>query len=178
LTVVRAFRLDEDVDEALRRASEKQGESVNVLANRILRKFIEWDRPAEKMGFVEISRRELVKLMDTQTADQAASLGVWAGSDILEPLVRYLNPSVNVGTFISSLELISRYSNRFTFDHTVEGRKHALVIRHSMGQKWSAFYQGAGSAMLNDLLHINFDSSITDELCSFEFELGVESHDR
>ena len=178
MTVVRAFRLDEDLDEALRRASEEEGESVNVIANRILRRFVEWDRPAGKMGLMEISREELVKLIDAQSTDQARSLGAWVGIDILEPFVRYLHPTVNLGTFIDSLELLARYSNRFEFDHTVEEKKHMLVIRHSMGAKWSAFYEGAASSMLRDLLHINFESSTTDELCSFKFELEAEGHGR
>ena len=177
MTVVRTFRLDQDVDEALKQISEEEGESVNVIANRTLRKFVEWDRPAEKIGMMPMSRQLLIRMMDTQTLDEARSLGSWVGIDIIEPEVRYLHAEMNLDSFIRLLDLLSRYSGRFRFDHTVAGKKHVMVIHHSMGPKWSAFYEGAGSRVLKELLHIDFVSSTTDELCSFEFTLEGSGRD-
>jgi len=179
LTVIRTFRLDQDVDEALKRISEEDGESVNVIANRTLRKFVEWDRLAQKIGMMQISRQELVRMMDTLTVDEARALGSWVGSDTVEPQVRYLNAEINLDTFVRLVDLLARYSGRFKFDHTVAGGKHVMVIHHSMGPKWSAFYEGAGSKVLGELLHIDFVSNVTDELCSFEFTLeGRETSEK
>jgi hypothetical protein len=177
LTVIRAFRLEEDVDEALKKTSEEEGESVNVIVNRTLRKLIEWDRPAGKLGMMQISRQELVRLMDSRTPEEARDEGMWVGTEVFEPAVRYLNPTVEFATVMSSLELLSRYTGRFELTHSVAGRKHLLVIHHSMGANWSAFYEGAGSAVLRDLLRLDCKTSATDELCSFEFELEDEKHE-
>ena len=171
MTVVRAFRLDEDVDGALKKISEEEGESVNVVVNRTLRKFVEWDRPAGKLGMMQISRQELVKMMDSQTPEQAREQGVWVGAEVFEPFVRYLKPDLDFASVIGALDMLSRYSGRFELTHSVAGRKHLVVIRHSMGANWSAFYEGAGSTVLGDLLKLDCKSSSTDELCSFEFEL-------
>jgi len=177
LTVIRTFRLDQDVDEGLKQISEEEGESVNVIANRTLRKFVEWDRPAGKIGMMQISRQELVKLMDTLTVDEARAQGSWVGIDVVEPVVRYLHEEMNLDTFVRLVDLLARYSGRFRFDHTVAGGKHVMVIHHSMGPKWSAFYEGAGSRVLKDLLHIDMVSSTTDEICSFEFTLEGSGRD-
>jgi len=171
LTVIRTFRLDQAVDEALKRISEEEGESVNVIANRTLRKFVEWDRTAEKIGMMQISRQELINMMDTQTVDEARTLGSGVGIDILEPQVRYLHAEMNLDTVVRFIDLFARYSGRFKFDHTVVGKKHVMVISHSMGPKWSAFYEGAGTKVLKELLHIDVITRATDELCSFEFTL-------
>jgi predicted transcriptional regulator len=171
LTVVRAFRLDEDVDDALKKISEEEGESVNVMVNRTLRKFVEWDSLAVKFGMVQITRQELVKMLDSLTLEQAREEGVWVGADVFEPLVRYLQPTEDFASVIGSLELLSRYTGRFDLTHSVAGSKHLVVIHHSMGANWSAFYEGAGSTVLRDLLKLDCKSSTTDELCSFEFEL-------
>jgi ADP-ribosylglycohydrolase len=171
LTVVRAFRLDEDVDEALRKISEEEGESVNATVNRTLRKFVEWDRTAGKFGMMQISRQELVKLMDSITVEQAREQGVWVGAEVFEPFVRYMNPVVDFAAAITSMELISRYTGRFELSHSAAGSKHSLVIHHSMGANWSAFYDGAGSTVLRDLLKLDCKTTTTDELCTFEFEL-------
>ena len=172
MTVVRSLRLDEDVDGALRKISE-EGESVNVIANRTLRKFVEWDRPAEKIGMVQVSRQVLVKLMDAQNLDEAKSLGAWVGIEVMEPFVQYLHTSLSLETLLSSLELLSRYSGRFTFDHQVTGAEHMIFIRHHMGIKWSSFYDGAVTSVLKDLLHIDCESDLTDEFCSFKFRLDA-----
>ena len=114
-------------------------------------------------------------MMDTLTLDEARSLGQWTGTDILEPQTRYLQTEMNLENVIRVVDLLGRYSGRFRFDHTVAGRKHILTIHHDMGPKWSAFYEGAASKVLRDILHIDSAFSATDELCSFEFELpGVD----
>ncbi|HXW37234.1 MAG TPA: hypothetical protein VEJ36_04960 [Nitrososphaerales archaeon] len=170
MTVTRTLRLDDDLEEALLRMSEEEGESVNVLAARSLRRLVEWQRPAEKLGLVTVSPRMLARLMDTQTVDQARELGRWVGKEIWEPYIRYVYRTVTFDIMLQSLDLMSRYSLQFQYDHAVSGGRNVVVLRHSMGIKYSAFYEGALLAVLQGMLKQDMRSSITDELCTIEFQ--------
>jgi hypothetical protein len=63
------------------------------------------------------------------------------------------------------------YTRRFDFEDSVEGRKHLIMLRHSLGLKWSAYY----GRMLTDIfekgLRIRIEQSIGPEACSAKFEL-------
>ena len=174
MTSTRTLRLDDDVEDALKRMSAEEGESVNVIAGRALRKLVEWDRVADKVGMLSLSREMVTRLMATQTLDQARSLGDWVGMDLLGPFAHFTHGAITQDTLLETIELLSRYSRAFVFDKTVSGRSHTWVIRHSMGMKWSAYYQGAAEAVLREVFGVEVKSRITDELCVVEFQLPPE----
>ena len=170
MTVTRTIRLEAELDEALEKLASDGGESVNALLNRTLRKLAEWDRVAEAFGIMGVAQGTLIRLMEAITQDQARELGVWAAREQWEPMMRYMYGQVSVDSVLRSIDLLARNSSRFIFDHVVMGRKHVITIRHSMGMKWSSFYEGAARTTIEDLLGLKCVTQLTGETVDVEFQ--------
>ncbi len=59
-----SFRLDEDIVEALRQEAEEEDISRNVLANHVFRRYVEWERDAQKTGSIPITKGLLMVLIN------------------------------------------------------------------------------------------------------------------
>jgi len=175
MTVTRTLRLDEDLDEALEKMAREEGESVNALASRSLRKLVEWDVLADKLGMVQMNAGTLVRLIEPLTEEEVRDLGSWVGKEVWEPFITYRYLTATPDTALQSLQLLSRYASRFRVDYSVKAGRVVVIIRHSMGIKWSAFYEGAARAVFEDLMRVGIVSHITDELVTIEFQAQDES---
>jgi predicted transcriptional regulator len=174
-SVTRTLRLDEDVDQALERMAEEVGESVNSIAERALRKLVEWDRLAETAGLVVISPITLGKLMDTQTLEEARALGGSIGREVWKPIIISNFGEVSVTSTLETIKLISRYMSRFEFHYATEESKNVITIRHPGGIKWSAFYLGAADSIFGETLGLDIMSNMTEELATLEFNMPKSS---
>jgi hypothetical protein len=170
-SVTRTLRLDEDIDVALEKMAEEKGESVNAIAERALRKLVEWDRLAESAGLVSISPLTIGRLMESYTMEQARELGEFVGNEVWEPIIISKFGSITLDSVLKSIELISRYMGRFDFIYSTEGTKRVVTVRHSGGVKWSEFYWGAATSLFNRALGLTISPTLTEELASIEFEL-------
>ena len=53
-SVTRTLRLDEDVEAGIVEMAEREQFSFNLLANKALRKLVEWEDKAGKFGFIQV----------------------------------------------------------------------------------------------------------------------------
>ena len=165
------------MDEALERLAKEKGESVNVVAGRALRRLVEFDRLAEKVGLVMVSPVTLGKLMDSQTLEQARVLGESTAINVWKPMVLSNYGSASISSVLESIELISRYMGRFDFHYATEESKRVVTVRHSRGARWSAFYAGAAVTLFTSL-GIETEVSETDELVSIGFEMPRKEQEK
>jgi hypothetical protein len=162
--------VENDVYEAIQELARKERVSVNFIANKALRRFVEWDVAASTQGFVSISSELLVKLMETLSPKQAQELGRWAGKTSYVPSMKYLSPTLSLPVAIKGLHMLSQYGGRFKFDHSERGRRHVIMIRHSMGRNWSAYYAGALEGIFGDSLGKKVRLKVGTDICLCEFE--------
>src|SRR2546426_40695 len=76
-TTTRAFRIDETVDRQLREWAEREGVSVSFLANKALRRLVEWDMYADRFGFIAMPREALSRMIELLSEDEVRDLGRW-----------------------------------------------------------------------------------------------------
>jgi predicted transcriptional regulator len=67
----RIIRIDTEVSEQLDALAQKDKVGVNVIANRSLRKYVEYDAYAEKFGLVTISKGLLKTFFSMMSDEQA-----------------------------------------------------------------------------------------------------------
>src|SRR6059036_2516598 len=83
-TTTRAFRIDDTVDRQLRQWAEREGVSVSFLANKALRRLVEWDMYADRFGFIAMPREALSRMIELLSSSserspiirERASLGI------------------------------------------------------------------------------------------------------
>ena len=86
------------------------------------------------------------------------------------PSMKYLSPSLTLPVAIKGLRMLSQYGGRFKFDHSEEGGRHIIMIRHSMGHNWSAYYAGALEGIFGDSLEKKVRLKVSTDLCLCEFK--------
>jgi hypothetical protein len=164
-SVTRTVRLDDDLDMAIQNRANESHVSVNFVVNRLIRKFIEWDIPAEKFGLGPVAAILLNRLFDEVDEATSAELGKWAAHEFFSPFCRYLFGELTYETSILTFRRASEYGNRYTFDTTSDARNRIIVLRHNGGSKVSSFYAGMFKGIYSDILKMEPNIESTHDYC-------------
>ncbi|OLB46342.1 hypothetical protein AUI07_04645 [archaeon 13_2_20CM_2_53_6] len=162
-SVTRTVRIDEDIDYQLEKLAHEQRVSVNYFANQALRKFVEWDVFADRLGFVTLPSDIFEKLVGFVTDEQAKELGGWFGKNLAKDLIAFLFKRVDLETSVRALELLGpRYGKAFRFEYTNDGHLTTVILNHGFGRKASLFYGEAVKALLKDLVNTTVDIGLSE----------------
>jgi hypothetical protein len=164
-TVTRTLRLDEDLDKAIQGRARESNLSVNFMVNRLIRKYIEWDIPAEKFGLGPVAAILLNRLFEEVSQETAGGLGVWAAHEFFSPFCRYLFGELTFETTILTFRRASGYGSRYAFDTTSDARNKIIVLRHNGGPKVSSFYGGMFRGIYSDILKFQVHVESTHDYC-------------
>ena len=148
----RSFRLDQDTIDNLHALSEKEGVSVNVLANKALRRYVEYDVLAEKFGLITIGKALLKTLFALTTEEQARELGRKAGREGGPAFVTFWYKKFDLESTIKAIgKVTSEYGRNFSFESSFDGKTHILIMRHESGKNASAYYAESVKALFSML---------------------------
>ena len=141
-----------DTIERLTKEAEQQGLSVNVIANRALRKYVEWDVVSERFRVASTFSSLLVKLMMWVPEEHVRELGKSQWLHEWRTVATSYYREHGIVPRIRVLELFGRYGRMFHFDQATTGSTRMLTLLHGMGRKWSLFYEGMLETMLSESL--------------------------
>ena len=162
-TVTRTFRIDRDVDRKMDGLSSEGRVSMNQMANKALRRYVEWEVNAEKFGTVTTSASTIRKFFDYLTIEQAKEMGSWWGENQAPGIITFWFKKFDFDTVLKALEFLgAQYGRAFTSDHAFDGRSHTLIVKHDMGLKASVFYAEAVKAAFSHL-GLGTDIFVTDD---------------
>jgi hypothetical protein len=138
--VTRTLRLDEDVEAGIVEMAEREQFSFNLLANRALRKLVEWEDKAGKFGFIQVPTSIVEKVFSILSDEEARELGREAGTNTLPEMVLFWFKKFNPETALKAMEMIGGYGNSFRLQYTIDGETDTVVLKHDRGPRVSAFY--------------------------------------
>lgn len=139
-SVTRTLRLDEDVEAGIVEMAEREQFSFNLLANRALRKLVEWEDKAGKFGFMQVPTSLVEKVFSILTDEEARELGREAGTNSIPEMVLFWFKKFNAENALKALEMVGRYGNAFRLQYTLDGETDTVVLKHDRGPRVSAFY--------------------------------------
>jgi len=111
--------------------------SQNVLVKQILEKYTQWDKFADKIGFIPVPSgilRALGDELDGKNIDEIIKVV----HPIIKNTVMYMKGGYDLMRCIETLEDYMRASGMKS-DHRIEGQLHHFIIQHDLGLKWSVF---------------------------------------
>lgn len=168
-TSVMSFRLDEDIVEALRQEADDEEISLNVLANHVFRRYVEWERDAQKAGFIPITRELLMALINEIDDKRIEELVRKVGKDVAKEQILYMENHYDLDSFIKWLEARNRISG-FAHKHVVNGRTHEFIIQHDLNMKWSLYMKTLFEVILDDVYKKRVDFDLTPATVVFTIE--------
>jgi hypothetical protein len=139
-SVTRTLRLDEDIESGIVEMAEREQFSFNLLANRSLRRLVEWEDKASKFGFIQVPTSIVEKVFSILTDEEARELGREAGTNTLPEMVLFWFKKFNPETALKAMEMIGSYGNAFRLQYTLDGATDTVVLKHDRGPRVSAFY--------------------------------------
>ena len=168
-TSVMSFRLDEDIVEALRQEAEEEEISLNVLANHVFRRYVEWERDAQKAGFIPITKGLLMVLINEIDDKRIEELVRKVGKVIAKEEILYMESNYDLDSFIKWLEARNRTSG-FAQKHIVNGRTHEFIIQHDLNMKWSLYMKTLFEVILDDVYKKKVDFDLSPATLVFKLE--------
>jgi hypothetical protein len=139
-SVTRTLRLDEDVEAGIVEMAEREQFSFNLLANRALRKLVEWEDKAGKFGFIQVPTSIVEKVFSILSDDEARELGREAGANTIPEMVLFWFKKFTPETALRAMEMIGSYGNAFRLQYTIDGDASTVVLKHDRGPRVSSFY--------------------------------------
>lgn len=171
-SVTRTVRIDQDLDKSIQDRANGSRVSVNFLVNRLIRKYIEWDIPAEKFGLGPVAAILLNRMFDGIDEETSAELGKWTAHQFFSPFCRYLFGEVTFKTIILTFRRASEYGSRYAFDTTSDSGNTVIVLRHNGGPKISSFYAGMFRGLYSDILKLEVKVETTHDYCVAQVRVG------
>src|SRR5947209_14614243 len=159
--VTRTLRIDSDVESRIEMLAEKEGVSFNLLANRSLRRLVEWEATAEKFGFAQVPLHALERVFNILSEEQARLLGREAGKNMMQELILFWFKKLDREAALKLLAMSAKYARLFTLERMIEGGTDTVVLKHDRGPRASAYY----SELLKSLFHsldVDVDTHETD----------------
>ncbi len=168
-TETMSFRLDSNILDKIRKESESQGISLNVLANRIFSRYTEWDMFEPKVGMVPIAKPIVSALFKKLTEKETVELAEKIGHSIVSDIATFMKGTMDVDSFVSWFVTRMKISD-FEMNHTEENRKHTYIIKHDFRYNWSLYHKTVLQLIFNDVLEKRIDSEINDNMMKIVFE--------
>ena len=172
-SVTRTFRINKEWDDVLQKEALEQGVSVNVLMNKILRRYALFERWADKYEVLHIMPRTLERILDVASEEGLAEAGQAEGS------VRPIDSLTMMGRRPSHESLVSLvtefyggtdFARWFQCDYYPELGSEVFHLRHRLGNKWSIFIKNYLTSMFESLLKTKVESKAMDQAVTLTLE--------
>jgi len=175
-TVVRAIRIDSSLDKSITEAANKKGLSFNLLVNQILTKYTEFDRVAEKLGFIGFAPSSLKNFLNLISNAEAETLGAVSGfsGHNAKQFANMLVGRSDLEGFLETIKRMEKYVRAFTTEISTKHGTYQVIMSHSLGVKWSHFLKGMMSATLGEIYGVKAEFEMTENFLTTRFAIRHE----
>ncbi len=138
-TVLRTIRITKELDELLAKDASAKRMTVNGLLSSMFTKYAEWDRYAEKLDHISVSRdffRSVLRAVDEKKLmELAQNQGIGAPRQAIP----FWFKKLDFETFLAWISVYAKYGGFSGFEIDSDGRNYTMVVRHGLGEIWSRF---------------------------------------
>jgi hypothetical protein len=169
-TVIRTIRLSAEHDSILEEDARKKGLSVNSLLTTLITKYAEWDRFAERFGYVSVGRQGFRRMFDLLTDEALVAHGRDVGGKNAPEITRFWFGKLNLETFFSFLAVHSKYSGIYHYELVTNGRSHTITFHHELGPRYSIVLANYFDQAIKNIVGVVPKIGIGDNSCTVSFD--------
>lgn len=143
-TITRTFRIRTDWDAILREEAERQGISVNVLMNMILRRYALFDRWTRGYKVIRLTQNAFREILDGISTDNLALAGEKSGPSDVQNILDIIGLPSNYDSFAYLLsEHFGGADSAMWFSCYPHFQENTDVfhLQHNLGRGWSIYLQ-------------------------------------
>ena len=156
-TVTRTFRIRAEWDDVVRKEAERQGISVNVLVNLILRKYALFDRWARNYTTISLTQRAFREVIESTPLENLTLAGEKSGSSDFQSITDIMGLPSNYDSFaylVSEHFGGSDFAMWFSCYRHFQKTSDIFHLQHNLGPGWSVYLQ---KYFLSSLKTLNID---------------------
>jgi len=169
-----SIRIPESVRHELNKEARRQHINLNALANRILTKYVDFDRMVEHERSIVLDRRIFLPMIEAASREDLENLGKKLGPRLVKQTFEFFDIEPTVESLVSRyFEPMSAYSGRYQANVVGSGPDLKLILEHDYGIKWSTFLAEYTKGVVKSLLGTEPKIELDDDLVKIEFRTGT-----
>jgi len=167
-STTRAYRLDVELVEGLKKAARREGVSENSFVQNLLGRRVKVDLLVNAIPYVLLSRRTLFHVLGSTNPDGLEMVGLELGKGNFI-LARELYESVGRELGFSGYltEILDKEAQWFEVEGA-EDKPERLTLRHECGMKWSLFLRSYLTSAFEVVSHEKLKMTFNDSYVSLE----------
>ena len=170
-SAVISARVSEEVKNKLEDEAEMKASTINTLTSNILTKHVSWDRFAEDIGFVFLTKPFLRAILDEVDEKTMKLIAVSTCRGAIRDAVLFLKGEMSKETIVEAFDLWFAASH-IPFRHIKKPEIDRYIVQHGLGQKWSIYIGAVVNVLLNEVGHKVTNQKSEGQSISFEITKG------
>ena len=170
-TITRTFRIRKEWDNVLQEEAERQGISVNVLLNKLLRKYSLYSRWSNRNNDISFPQQTLREILKTVNVESLAETGTKCGALDAINIVNSMGLEMNYDSFVYLItEHLGgpHFARWFHCFHHTQGNKDIFHMQHDFGHGWSVYVEKYALSFLRSLTDTDAKTRIYDYAVTLE----------
>ncbi|HEY4679737.1 MAG TPA: hypothetical protein VIH04_00545 [Nitrosarchaeum sp.] len=164
-----SVRVNADIKNKLEIESEMKSMTLNTLIGQIITKHASWDRFAEDIGFVFLTKPFLRAILSHVPEKEMTTIAVTVCRGAMKDATIYMYGELTVDTYIKSLDAWLAASH-IPFRHIKDDNTDKYVIQHELGSVFSKYLITVINAVLNEFTFCIAKQDLTDQSVSFSID--------
>ena len=164
-----SVRVSADIKNKLEIESEMKSMTLNTLIGQIITKHASWDRFAEDIGFVFLTKPFLRAILSHVPEKEMTTIAVTVCRGAMKDATIYMYGELTVDTYIKSLDAWLAASH-IPFRHIKDDNTDKYVIQHELGNVFSKYLITVINAVLNEFTFCIAKQDLTDQSVSFSID--------
>lgn len=144
------LRIDAKSINMMKEKARKENVSVNQFINKLLDTAIYWNSHAPTAGWIPMPKKILLEMAEKFSNDELEELANKLGKQIAKDILLFTSGEYDIDSWIDFLRIRSLVSG-FEFTEHREGNTIKCILHHSMGKKWSVWFQGFYDTVITDM---------------------------
>jgi hypothetical protein len=164
-TITRTFRISKEWDDILQEESERQGVSVNVLVNKILRKYSLFSRWIDRNSDITLPQRNLREIINVAPTEKLAEIANNSGAPAVMNILNMIGYEADYHSFTYLLTEHyggPNFARWFHCFHNTQGTKDVFHLQHDLGRRWSVYLERYLLASLRSLNKVEVETKVYD----------------
>ncbi len=169
-TILRTIRLDEEIDRLLERDAKEQNISINALVGKIMTRYVEWDRVAEKLDFVSFSNAFLVSLINEVNDEKIQEIASQEAIRQIKNQAIWDFGKADFDTLLKTIILIGKYgiASHVSLENWGESN-YVITLHHRWGRKGVIFFRSFFDSLIRNELGVPPTIDIADNVMAVSF---------
>lgn len=164
-TITRTFRIRKQWDDVLQKEAERQGVSVNVLMNKILRKYSLFSRWINRNSDIILPQRNLREIIKAVPIEKMAEIATNSGASSVNDVLSMIGREANYDSFAYLLTDHlggPNFARWFHCFHNTQGTKDVFHLQHNLSRGWSSYLDNYIRAFLKFIEKVDAETKVYD----------------